>query len=69
MYVVIVTIICLIISKIALEHYISKNDICDFDTVVWLNAIIVICSMLWFVTLPILVALGIGKLIHKGISR
>ncbi len=69
MYVVIVAAICLIISKIVLEHYISKNDICDFDNIVGLNIIIVICSLLWFVSLPILIALGIGKLIHKGISR
>lgn len=68
MYILIVAAICLICSKIALEHYISKNDF-DFDEIVGLNILIIICSMLWFVTLPILVALGIGKLIHKGISR
>ena len=68
MYVFIVAAICLICSKIALEHYISKNDF-DFDEIVCLNILITICSLLWFVSLPILIALGIGKLIHKGISR
>ena len=69
MYIIIIAVICLILSKIALECYISKNDICDFDAIVALNIFIVICSLLWFVSLPIIILLVIGKLIHKGISR
>ena len=69
MYVVIIAAICLILSKIILEQYISKNDVCDFDTIVGLNALIIVCSLLWFVSLPIIISLVIGKLIHKGISR
>ena len=68
MYILIVAAICLICSKIALEHYISKNDF-DFDEIVGLNILITICSLIWFATLPILVFLVIGKLIHKGITR
>lgn len=69
MYIVIIAAICLILSKIILEQYILKNDVCDFDTIVGLNALIVVCSLLWFISLPIIISLVIGKLIHKGICR
>ena len=69
MYIINIAAICLIISLIILEQYIVKNGISDFDHVVRLHLLILACSLLWFISLPIIISLVIGKLIYKVIYR
>ena len=45
-------------SKVALNYYISKNTICDFNVIIILNTIVV---------LSLLIVLMIGDFVYRGI--